>query len=73
MNAKYREYLRERIKEPSTWRGVAILLTGLGIVLDPDQLAEIASAGLVIAGAIGAITSDKPKEKPDEVTNENRT
>ena len=88
MNIEYRQYLRKRLKEPSTWRGVTILLSGVGIVISPDQLAQIASAGLIIAGVIGVATPDNtkgkeqnkpvhdsgpaPAKQPDEVTHDHR-
>jgi len=32
-----------RLKEPSTWRGVVVLASGLGIALNPDQVAAISA------------------------------
>ena len=52
-------YVLERMKEPSTWRGLTLLLTALGIPLAPGVSDAIIAAGLGIAGLIGAQTPDK--------------
>lgn len=53
------DYLKARLKEPSTWRGLALCLTAFGIVLTPDQIEAIMVVGLFISGLIGAGTPDK--------------
>lgn len=63
------EYLLQRLNEPSTWRGIIVILTGLGVALDPSQIEAIVATGLTIAGLIGAFTKDKiePKKgKPED-------
>lgn len=55
MNPKVRELLGE----PSTWRGIALLITAAGIQLSPDQVAAITSVGLAVTGFIGAFCRDK--------------
>lgn len=52
-------FLLDRAHEPSTWRGLTLLLTALGIVVNPDQLAAITAAGMGIAGLIGAFVPDR--------------
>lgn len=52
-------YVLERLKEPSTWRGLTLLLTALGIPLAPGVSDAIIAAGLGIAGLIGAVMPDK--------------
>jgi hypothetical protein len=37
---------------PSSWRGVVVILTGLGSALKPEHAEAIVSGGLIIAGAI---------------------
>lgn len=54
-------YLRARLKEPATWRGLVLLLTSLGVGLSPEQADAIVAAGLAVAGAIGAFA---PEQKP---------
>lgn len=41
-----------RLREPSTWGGFAGLLTGLGIVLSPDQSSAIITLGVAIGGVL---------------------
>ena len=52
-------YVLERLKEPSTWRGLTLLLTALGVPLAPGLSDAIIAAGLGIAGLIGAVMPDK--------------
>lgn len=52
-------YLMERLKEPSTWRGLAVLATSAGVALSPEQVAAIVSVGLLVAGLIGVLFPDK--------------
>lgn len=52
-------YLFERLREPSTWRGITLLMTALGIPLAPGVSDAIIAAGLAIAGLIGAVMPDR--------------
>ena len=54
-----KQYLVERMKEPSTWRGIILLLTAAGVPIAPELQTVIISAGLGLAGLVGAITPDK--------------
>ena len=49
----------ERLKEPTTWRGMVMLLTSAGINISPELSAGIVSLGLAVAGFIGVITKEK--------------
>lgn len=51
-------YILARAKEPSTWRGVILLLTAIGVPIAPAMADAIVSAGLAIAGLIGVIAPD---------------
>ena len=53
-----KSYIFERLKEPSTWRGITLLLTALGIPLAPGVADLIIPAGLAVTGLIGAVTPD---------------
>lgn len=53
-----KSYILERLKEPSTWRGITLLLTALGIPLAPGVADLVISAGLAVTGLIGAVTTD---------------
>jgi len=51
-------YLIERLKEASTWRGIVAILTGFGVYLTPEQQNAIIALGLAVMGAIGAFFPD---------------
>lgn len=53
-----KDYVLERLKEPSTWRGITLLLTALGVPLAPGVSDAIISLGLAITGLIGVVTKD---------------
>jgi len=53
-----KDYLLGRLKEPSTWRGLTLLLTSVGIALSPEQAAAVTAIGVAIAGALGAFLPD---------------
>lgn len=52
-------YLLERLTEPSTWRGMILVATSLGIGVAPDLITPIIAAGTGIAGIVGVVTKDK--------------
>ena len=54
-----KNYLLERMREPSTWRGIIMLLTAIGVPVAPAMADAIISVGLAVAGLIGVATSDK--------------
>jgi len=54
-----KDYLIERGKEASTWRGLVALLTAVGVSVSPEQGEAIIALGLAIIGAIGVFTADK--------------
>lgn len=53
-------WLIERLREPSTWRGLVWVLAACGIVLKPEQVDAIIVAGMAIAGLIGVFATEKP-------------
>lgn len=54
-----KQYILDRAREPSSWRGFILLLTAIGVPIAPELQTTIISAGLGIAGLIGAVTADK--------------
>lgn len=54
-----KQYILDRAKEPSTWRGLILLLTAAGVPLAPELQSAIISVGLAIAGLIGVATPDQ--------------
>lgn len=54
-----KEYIRERLQEPSTWRGMVLICTAFGVPIAPQMAEAIITIGLALSGGIGVITSDK--------------
>jgi hypothetical protein len=54
-----KQYVLERAKEASTWRGVILILTAVGVPVAPAMADSIVAAGLAIAGLVGAAMPDK--------------
>lgn len=54
-----KSYLLDRLKEASTWRGIFLLLTAIGVPIAPELQTVIMSAGLGIVGLIGALAPDR--------------
>ncbi|WP_198013967.1 hypothetical protein [Desulforegula conservatrix] len=48
-----KQYIIDRLKEPSTWRGLVLIATALGAKISPDQTEAIVLAGIGIVGLIG--------------------
>jgi hypothetical protein len=59
-----KSYLVSRMSEPSTWRGIIMLLTAAGVQIQPQMIEVIVSCGMALAGLIGVVTADK---KPDNI------
>lgn len=54
-----KQYLLDRAREPSTWRGVILLLTAAGVPMAPELASAVVSTGLAVAGLVGVLTRDK--------------
>lgn len=54
-----KDFILNRGKEASTWRGIVALLTAAGVALSPEQGEAIVALGLAVIGAIGVFTADK--------------
>jgi hypothetical protein len=51
-------YLVARMKEASTWRGLILMLTALGVSISPELGEAIVTVGLALAGGIGIVVPD---------------
>jgi hypothetical protein len=49
----------ERLSENSTWRGLILVATALGVQLDPELQNAILAAGLGLIGLINVIRKGK--------------
>jgi hypothetical protein len=54
-----KSYILARAAEASTWRGVILLLTAVGIPVAPALADQIVTAGLAVAGLVGVLSADK--------------
>jgi hypothetical protein len=54
-----KDYILARAKEPSTWRGLILILTSAGLGIAPELATLIVSVGTGVAGIIGVVTADK--------------
>ena len=54
-------YVLARLKEASTWRGIALLLTAFGVQIAPEVQDAIISVGIAVAGAVGVLFPDSTK------------
>ena len=53
------QFILERGKEASTWRGLVAIVTAAGVTLSPELAEAIIALGLAVIGLIGVITADK--------------
>lgn len=51
-------YLVLRGKEPSSWRGLALMFTALGVTISPEAMGYIIAVGTGISGLIGVLAPD---------------
>jgi hypothetical protein len=54
-------YLLARLKEASTWRGIALLLTAFGVQVAQEVQEAVISVGIAVAGAVGVLFPDSTK------------
>lgn len=51
--------LLDKLSENSTWRGLILVATALGLKLDPELQETILAAGLGLVGLINVLRKDK--------------
>ena len=56
------KYIIDRLKEPSSWRGLVMIATAFGVSVNPELLSSIIAAGTGLAGIIGVVFKDKGAE-----------
>jgi len=54
-----RQAIVERLVEPSTWRGLFMIATAVGVAVSPEMQNAIVALGMSIVGLIGVLTSSK--------------
>lgn len=45
-------YILDRAKEPSTWRGLALMLAAFGVSVNPEGIMQIGTAAGAVIAAI---------------------
>ncbi len=65
---KLLRYIRDRLKEPSTYPAIILILTALGHHLTDEQKNAAIEIGLIVAGLVGAILPDTMKGADNEKT-----
>jgi hypothetical protein len=58
------EYLLNRLREPSSWRGIFALLTAVGLKLHPELQEAILSVGLSAIGLVNFFRKEKNDSNP---------
>lgn len=53
------QFILERGKEASTWRGLVALATAVGISVSPELAEALVALGLAVIGVLGVFTADK--------------
>jgi hypothetical protein len=49
------KWVIDQLKQPSTWRGITMLATSMGIAIKPALMEQIVVTGTAVAGLIGVI------------------
>jgi hypothetical protein len=53
------EYALNQLSQNSTWRGIILVATALGLKLDPELQNQILAAGLGLVGVINVLRKGK--------------
>jgi len=53
-------FILDRLSESSTWRGIILTLTGVGIVIEPGLAMKITAVGLGLVGVINIFRQGAP-------------
>ncbi len=67
-----KDWLIDRFKEPSTYRGLVWLLAAFGINVAPELWMQITTIGMGLAGGIGIVTKDSDLRKGPDALVESR-
>jgi len=52
-------WIFDRLREPSTWYGLSVILVSVGVNVDPELWKEITSTGVAISGLVLVATKEK--------------
>ena len=62
----FMNWVLDRLKEKSTWRGFVAALAGLGLYISPELADAIVVLGLGIAGFLEVVWPEKSEKKEGE-------
>jgi len=51
-------YIKNRLSESSTWRGLVLCATAAGASISPEWTNAIITLGMALAGGIGVVSED---------------
>lgn len=52
------DFARARLLERSTWRGLVLVLTGIGISVDPAHIESLSALAAAVIGAVEVFAPD---------------
>lgn len=52
------KFILARLSEATTWKGLFLILTAVGVTLRPELQAAITSVGLALTGLVGVVVPD---------------
>jgi hypothetical protein len=58
-NHEMLQFFLNRLREPSTWRGIIMLATALGMAIKPDLAEAIITLGIALSGGVAVATPDR--------------
>lgn len=53
------EWINDRAKEPSTWKGISLLLSVFGVGVAPELITQIGMATVTVIGIIETLKKEK--------------
>jgi hypothetical protein len=56
--------LLDQFSQASTWRGLVLVASSLGVAIRPDLGDAVIAVGMAIAGLIGVLTNDTVQTQP---------
>lgn len=62
-----KKWLLNRLREPSTWRGLVWVLTALGVTLRPEIWEQVTAVGMALAGLLGVFLTDESRNVRSEL------
>lgn len=61
-----------KLNQPSTWRGLISLLSGLGVAISPELVEHIVALAVSAFGIVEIVRSEKQANKQSPVSNRHR-